>query len=220
MNMKKLLTVFTLLLAFAAAPVAMAAPDAEPLSKSQTKAIEKDAKKRCKELKKAGWEPLASTTTLEYAMIKYRTYIESDEDNRVPITGIAIGRSNKIGRDNAIHSGVASYAQRAKAQVVGNVKSVMSSDSHNVSQEEIDKFGAAYEAGVNTKMSGLVKEHFALVRTAKDGSKEFNVFMSIDEAKARKAREDAAREAKEKSHLGTLSEMVDEFIGEPVEADE
>lgn len=218
--MKKLLTVFTLLLAFAAAPVAMAAPDAEPLSKSQTKAIEKDAKKRCKELKKAGWEPLASTTTLEYAMIKYRTYIESDEDNRVPITGIAIGRSNKIGRENAIHSGVASYAQRAKAQVVGKVKSVMSSDSHNVSQEEIDKFGAAYEAGVNTKMSGLVKEHFALVRTAKDGSKEFNVFMSIDEAKARKAREDAAREAKEKSHLGTLSEMVDEFIGEPVEADE
>jgi len=220
MNMKKLLTVFTLLLAFAAAPVAMAAPDAEPLSKSQTKAIEKDAKKRCKELKKAGWEPLASTTTLEYAMIKYRTYIESDEDNRVPITGIAIGRSNKIGRENAIHSVVASYAQRAKAQVVGKVKSVMSSDSHNVSQEEIDKFGAAYEAGVNTKMSGLVKEHFALVRTAKDGSKEFNVFMSIDEAKARKAREDAAREAKEKSHLGTLSEMVDEFIGEPVEADE
>ena len=218
MNMKKLLTVFTLLLAFAAAPVAMAAPDAEPLSKSQTKAIEKDAKKRCKELKKAGWEPLASTTTLEYAMIKYRTYIESDEDNRVPITGIAIGRSNKIGRENAIHSGVASYAQRAKAQVVGKVKSVMSSDSHNVSQEEIDKFGAAYEAGVNTKMSGLVKEHFALVRTAKDGSKEFNVFMSIDEAKARKAREDAAREAKEKSHLGTLSEMVDEFIGAHVEA--
>ena len=182
MNMKKLLTVFTLLLAFAAAPVAMAAPDSESLSKSQTKAIEKDAKKRCKDL--------------------------------------AIGRSNKIGRENAIHSGVASYAQRAKAQVVGKVKSVMSSDSHNVSQEEIDKFGAAYEAGVNTKMSGLVKEHFALVRTAKDGSKEFNVFMSIDEAKARKAREDAAREAKEKSHLGTLSEMVDEFIGEPVEADE
>ena len=44
MNMKKLLTVFTLLLAFAAAPVAMAAPDAEPLSKSQTKAIEKESR--------------------------------------------------------------------------------------------------------------------------------------------------------------------------------
>lgn len=218
--MKKLFTIIALLFAFAAAPVAMAAPDAEPLSKSQTKAIEKDAKKRCKELKKAGWEPLASTTTLEYAMIKYRTYIESDEDNRVPITGIDIGKSNKIGRENAIHSGVASYAQRARAQVIGKVKSVMSSDSHNVSQEEIDKFGAAYEAGVNTKMSGLVKEHFALVRTGKDGMKEFNVFMSIDEAKARKAREEAAREAKEKSHMGTLSEMVDEFIGEPVEADE
>ncbi len=216
--MKKLFTIIALLFAFVAAPVAMA--EVTPLSKSQTKAIEKDAKKRCKELKKAGWEPLASTSTMEYSMIKYRTYIESDEDNRIPITGIAIGRNNKIGRENAIHSGVASYASRAKAQVVGKVKSVMSSDAHNVSQEEIDKFGAAYESGVNAKMSGLVKEHFALVRTAKDGTKEFNVFMSIDEAKARKAREEAAREAQEKSHLGTLSEMVDEFIGEPVEAEE
>lgn len=218
--MKKLLTIIALLFAFMAAPVAMAAPEAKVLDKSATKKIENDAKKRAKELKKAGWEPLASTSTLEYALIKYRIYIESDEDNRIPITGIAIGQNNKIGRENAIHSGVASYAQRAKAQVVGKVKSVMSSDAHNVSQEEIDKFGAAYEAAVNTKMSGLVKEHFTLVRTAKDGSKEFNVYMSIDEEKAREARELAAREAREKSHLGTLSEMVEEFIGEPVEADE
>ncbi|MCM1066112.1 MAG: hypothetical protein NC418_00890 [Muribaculaceae bacterium] len=216
--MKKLFTIIALLFAFVTAPVAMAQADA--LSSKQVKAIEKDAKKRCKELKKAGWEPLASTSTMEYSMIKYRTYIESDEENRVPITGIAIGRNNKIGRENAIHTGVASYASRAKAQVIGKVKSVMSSDSHNVSQEEIDKFGAAYESGVNAKMSGLVREHFALVRAAKDGSKEFNVFMSIDEAKARKAREEAAREAKEKSHLGTLSEMVEEFIGEPVEPEE
>ena len=216
--MKKLFTIIALLFAFVAAPVAMANPDG--LDSKMTKAIEKDAKKRCKELKKAGWEPLASTSTMEYSMIKYRTYIEADEENRVPITGIAIGRNNKIGRENAIHTGVASYASRAKAQVIGKVKSVLSSDAHNVSQEEIDKFGAAYESGVNAKMSGLVREHFALVRTAKDGSKEFNVFMSIDEAKARKAREEAAREAKEKSHLGTLSEMVEEFIGEPVEPEE
>lgn len=177
-------------------------------------------KKRVKELKKAGWEPLASTQTLDYALLKYRTYIESDEENRIPITGIAIGRNNKIGRENAIHSGVTSYAGRAKAQVVGKMKSVLSSDANNSSQEEIDRFGAAYESGVNARISGLVKEHFVLVRTAKDGSKEYNVFMSIDESAARSAREEAARSAKEKTSLGDLSEMVDDFIGEPVEPEE
>ena len=50
-----------------------------------------------------------------------------------------------------------------------------------------------------------------------DGNKEFNVYMSIDEAKAKKAREDAAREARKKAALGELSQQVEEFIGEPVE---
>lgn len=218
--MKRIFTILTLLVAMLAVPAVTTTTQAQELSKSQTKAIEKDAKKRCKELKKAGWEPLASAATMEYSMIKYRSYIEADEENRIPITGIALGQNQKIGRENAIHAGITSYAQRAKSQIIGKLKSVMSSDSHNVSQEEIDKFGAAYEAGVNTKLSGLVKEHFTLVRAGKSGPKEFNVFMSIDEEKARKAREAAAQAAKEKSQLGDLSDMVEEFIGEPVPADE
>ncbi len=215
--MKKLSVMLALIIGlFIAAPSTVYAQE---LSKSQTKAIEKDAKKRCKQLSKAGWEPLASTSTLEYSMIKYRTYIEMDDENRIPITGIAIGKNNKIGRENAIHSGVASYASRAKAQIVGKVKSVISSDANNTSQEEIDKFGAAYESGVNARIEGLVKEHFALVRTNPDGTKEYNVFMSIDESRARKAREEAARAAMEQASMQTLSEMVEEFIGEPVEAE-
>jgi hypothetical protein len=216
--MKKLIVIITALLLCIAGNVETAS--AQQLTKQQEKALQKDVKKRVKELKKAGWEPLASTQTLDYALLKYRTYIESDEENRIPITGIAIGRNNKIGRENAIHSGVTSYAGRAKAQVVGKMKSVLSSDANNSSQEEIDRFGAAYESGVNARISGLVKEHFVLVRTAKDGSKEYNVFMSIDESAARKAREEAARSAKEKTSLGDLSEMVDDFIGEPVEPEE
>lgn len=216
--MKKLIVIITALLLCIAGNVETAS--AQQLTKQQEKALQKDVKKRVKELKKAGWEPLASTQTLDYALLKYRTYIESDEENRIPITGIAIGRNNKIGRENAIHSGVTSYAGRAKAQVVGKMKSVLSSDANNSSQEEIDRFGAAYESGVNARISGLVKEHFVLVRTAKDGSKEYNVFMSIDESAARKAREEAARSAKEKTSLGDLSEMVDDFIVEPVEPEE
>lgn len=46
---------------------------------------------------------------------------------------------------------ITSYAGRAKAQVVGKMKSLVSSDASAVSEEEIDKFGAAYESAVNAK---------------------------------------------------------------------
>lgn len=187
---------------------------------AQSKALEKDVKKRVKELKKEGWKLQASATTLDYAMLKYRTYLEEDEENRIPLTGIAEGKNLKIGRENAIMNGITSYAGRAKAQVVGKMKSLMSSDAASASEEEIDKFGAAYEAGVNAKIGGLVKQHFVLIRDMDNGHKEFNVFMSIDETQAKKAREEAALEAKKKAALGDLSEQVKDFIGEPVEAEE
>ena len=105
------------------------------------------------------------------------------------------------------------------AQVVGKMKGLMSSEASSTPEEEIDKFGAAYESGVNTKIAGLVKQHLVLVKENKDGSKEFNVYMSIDEAKAKKAREEAALAAKKQAALCVLSQQVEEFIGEPVEAE-
>ena len=168
---------------------------------AQSKALKKDVKKRVKELTKEGWKPLASSSTLEYAFSKYRTYLEEDPENRIELVGIA------------------SYASRAKAQVVGKMKGLMSSEASSTPEEEIDKFGAAYESGVNTKIAGLVKQHLVLVKENKDGSKEFNVYMSIDEAKAKKAREEAALAAKKQAALGVLSQQVEEFIGEPVEAE-
>lgn len=187
---------------------------------AQSKALTKDVKKRVKELKKEGWTLQASASTLDYAMLKYRTYMEEDEENRIAITGLATAKNIKIGRESAIMNGITSYAGRAKAQVVGKMKSVLSGDETSGTSDEIDKFGAAYEAGVNAKLGGLVKQHFVLVREKKDGTKEFNVFMSLDEAKAKKAREEAAEEAKQKTALGDLSQQVEEFIGEPVPAEE
>ncbi len=216
--MKRILGIFALVAALLVGGTV--AVQARELTKQEVKEIEKDVKKRCKQLEKAGWEPLASTTTLNYAMMKYRKYLAEDEDNRIALVGIASGRNPKIGRENAIHAGIASYASRAKAQVVGRAKSVLSNDSHNASEEEIDKFGAAYEAGVNAKMGALVKEHFTIVRTNKDGSKEFNVFMSLDESAARQVREEARRDAEERTQLEVISDMTKEFIGEPVAAEE
>ena len=82
---------------------------------AQSKALKKDVKKRVKELKKEGWKPLASSSTLEYAFSKYRTYLEEDSENRIELVGIAIGKNVKIGRENAIMNGITSYASRAKA---------------------------------------------------------------------------------------------------------
>ena len=186
---------------------------------AQSKALEKDVKKRVKELKKEGWKMQASTSTLDYALLKYRMYMEEDEENRIALTGIATGRNVKIGRENAIMSAITNYAVRAKAQVVAKMKGIMSSDA-SLTGEEIDKFGAAYESAVNAKIGGLVKQHFVLVKENKDGTKEFNVFLSLDESAAKKAREEAAQEAKRQAALSDLSEQVEEFIGEPVEAEE
>lgn len=186
---------------------------------AQSKALEKDVKKRVKELKKEGWKMQASTSTMDYALLKYRMYMEEDEENRIALTGIATGKNVKIGRENAIMNAITSYAGRAKAQVVGKMKSIASSDA-SLTGEEIDKFGAAYESAVNAKIGGLVKQHFVLVKENKDGTKEFNVFLSLDESAAKKAREEAAQEAKRQAALSDLSEQVEEFIGEPVEAEE
>lgn len=90
-------------------------------------------------------------------MLLYRTYLEEDPENRIELVGIAIGKNVKIGRENAIMNGITSYASRAKAQVVGKMKGLMSSEASSTPEEEIDKFGAAYESGVNTKIAGLVK---------------------------------------------------------------
>jgi cell division protein FtsB len=183
---------------------------------AQSKALQKDIKKRVKQLEKEGWKLQASTQTLTYAITKFRTYLEEDPENRIEIVGIAEGRNEKT-RENAVANGIANYATRAAVQVVGKLKALFAQDT--ATGEEIDKFGAAYEIGVNTRIKALVKQHFVLVKTDKNGNKVFNAFLSLDESQARKAREEAAREAAEKAKLTNLSEQVKEFIGEPVPAE-
>ncbi len=215
--MKKLFTVIALIVAFATTSTALADSN---LSAKEQKAIEKASKTMSKKLEKEGWKPLAATKPLDYLLTQYNLYLAEDEDNRKGITGIAIGKNNKIGRQNAINDAITGYAARAKAQVVGKIKSIANADNQGESIQEIDKFGAAYESGVNTKIAGIIKEHFVLVKENPNGTKEYNAFLSIDETQARKAREEAAKAAEEKARLDNLSEQVKDFIGEPVEADE
>ena len=159
---------------------------------AQSKALEKDVKKRVKELKKEGWTLQASASTLDYALLKYRMYLEEDEANRISLTGIATAKNVKVGRESAIMNAITSYAARAKANVVGKAKSI---EGQNISTqgEDLDKFAAAYEAEVSARIGSLIRQHFSLVKENADGTKEFNVFLSLDETAAKKAREAVSR---------------------------
>ena len=185
---------------------------------AQTKEAKKDAKKRVKELKKEGWKLMTSTYSMEYVILEYNSYMAEDPENRIALTGIAIGQNPKVGRDNATMNAVTNYAGRAASQVVGKMKSIAQSTASEVS-DEIDKFGEAYEIGVNTKITGIVKQHFILYRDLGDGTYEYNVYLSIDESQARQLREEAAQQAAEQAKLKSLSQEVEDFIGQPVEAD-
>lgn len=186
---------------------------------AQSKALEKDVKKRVKELKKEGWTLQASASTLDYALLKYRMYLEEDEANRISLTGIATAKNVKVGRESAIMNAITSYAARAKANVVGKAKSI---EGQNISTqgEDLDKFAAAYEAEVSARIGSLIRQHFSLVKENADGTKEFNVFLSLDETAAKKAREEAALAAQNKLALEGISQEVRDFIGEPVPAEE
>lgn len=186
---------------------------------AQSKALEKDVKKRVKELKKEGWTLQASASTLDYALLKYRMYLEEDEVNRIALTGIATAKNVKVGRESAIMNAITSYAARAKANVVGKAKSI---EGQNISTqgEDLDKFAAAYEAEVSARIGSLIRQHFSLVKENADGTKEFNVFLSLDETAAKKAREEAALAAQNKLALEGISQEVRDFIGEPVPAEE
>ena len=93
--------------------------------------LEKDVQEKGERVDQRGWKPLASSSTLWvcFFQISYRTYLEEDPENRIELVGIAIGKKCKIGRENAIMNGITSYASRAKAQVVGKMKGLMSSEA-------------------------------------------------------------------------------------------
>lgn len=215
--MKKILMILALAVAFLASAVV---PAQAQLAPKEAKAIEKDSKKVAKKLERAGWQTMVATHSLDYLLTKYNMFLAEDPVNHKPLRGIAIGQNNKIGRQNAINDAINNYAANASSQVVGKLKSIVNSDNRGESIQEIDKFGAAYERAVKAKLPAAIKEHFVLVKTEKNGTKEFNAFLSLDESEARKIREEANRIAEEETQIKTLSEQVSEFIGEPVEMPE
>ncbi len=178
---------------------------------AQSKALKKDVTKRAKELKKEGWTMSAGMETIDYALLKYRTYLEENPE-RIAIQGVAQSNIAQNGRMAAQASGVTEYCSRVNSQVMGKIKNVLSTmNTNSTNIDEVNKFGAAFEASINQKVNGLVKHHFLLKRQA-NGYTEYNAYMSLDESAYREALKKAAEEAKRQAALGELSDEVNEFI--------
>ena len=153
---------------------------------AQSKALKKDVKKRVKELTKEGWKPLAE---FFYAGVCFFQvpHVSGGRSGKPHRAGRYCHRQECKNRQRECHN-ERHYQLCFQSQSTGcrQDERLMSSEASSTPEEEIDKFGAAYESGVNTKIAGLVKQHLVLVKENKDGSKEFNVYMSIDEPKQRK----------------------------------
>lgn len=184
---------------------------------AQSKALQKDAKKESKKWEKEGWTMLTGSGTMEYANLKFRTLCE-ENDEVVPLYGLAEGSNVKIGTQNATFSALTDYASKASSQVVGKMKGLGMANNSEGEIDETDKFGAAYEVAVKKKIQGLVKTHFVLVKSD-NGRKMFRAYLSINESEARKAREKAAEEARVSVNMKSLSDDVKDFIGESVTID-
>lgn len=205
--MKKLTTIIAL--------VCMAFVINATAVQAQSKQLKKDSKKEVKQLEKEGWQMLSGSGTLEYANLKFRTYVEENPDVTA-IYGLAEGANTKIGRNNAVLNGIADYATRASAQVSGKIKTLASADNNQDRVRELDKFAEAYQTSVNQKIYGVVKQHFVIYREA-GNKKMFRAYMTLDEKEAKRAREEAYMEARSKADLEDLSEQVRDFIDEPVQ---
>ena len=185
------------------------------VSAQSAKEIKKNSKKVAKQKQKEGWEAVNNTLTLDLLYNKYNTTLLEDEENRIAIIGNAMGTSNvKVGKMNAVNAGITEYTTRVAANVTGKLKTIVSSDATSgVDVQEIDKFCAAFESKVKQKLNGLVKTTFT-IRKKDANNYRYEVYMWIDRTAAAREAAIIAKETMDAYKMQSLSDQVEDFIGD------
>ena len=185
------------------------------LSAQSAKENKKNSKKVAKQKQKEGWEAVNNTLTLDLLYNKYNTTLLEDEENRIAIIGNAMGTNNvKVGKMNAVNAGITEYTTRVAANVTGKLKTIVSSDATSgVDVQEIDKFGAAFESKVKQKLNGLVKTTFT-IRKKDANNYRYEVYMWIDRTAAAREAAIIAKETMDAYKMQSLSDQVEDFIGD------
>ena len=77
---------------------------AQGLTKEQAKAVNKEVKKKLKELKKGGYEIFGSSRTLETVLTKHYTTLETEGDKVIEIVGFSTAKSANVAASAAQNS--------------------------------------------------------------------------------------------------------------------
>ena len=100
------------------------------------------------------------------------------------------------------------------SNVTGKLKTIVSSDATSgVDVQEIDKFGAAFESKVKQKLNGLVKTTFT-IRKKDANNYRYEVYMWIDRTAAAREAAVIAKETMDAYKMQSLSDQVEDFIGD------
>lgn len=189
---------------------------AQQLSKQQEKAIKKEVGKKLKDLKKGGYEIFGSSRTLEAALTKHYTALETEGDNVREVVGFSTAKSANLAAAAAQNSAANTYASDASKQVKGRVLSDMASDVSNA-ETEFDKFYATYEGKVQQEIRGALKHSFSVKHLEPDGRIAVQAFYLVYENAASRARIKALQESlKESEAAQKYAQKVSDFVNERV----
>jgi len=189
---------------------------AQGLTKEQAKAVNKEVKKKLKELKKDGYQIFGSSRTLEAVLTKHYTTLETEGDKVLEIVGFSTAKSANLAAAAAQNSAANCYATTAGQLVKGRILSDMANDVSNP-EAEFDKFYAAYEGKVQQEIRGELRPSFSVKHNNPDGTISVQAFYIVNEDAASRARIKAFENSKNESAAAQkYAQKVSDFINERV----
>lgn len=190
---------------------------AQELTKAQQKAVAKEVKQKLKDLKKGGYEIFGSSRTLEAALTKHYTQLETQGEKVVEIVGFSQAKSANVAASAAQNSAANRYATTAGMLLKGRVLSDMASDVAN-QEAEFDKFYAAYEGKVQQEIRGELRPSFSVKVNNPDGTISVQSFYLVNEDAASRARINALKNSRNESAIAQqYAERVSNFVNERVQ---
>ena len=208
--MKKIIMIIMALCLMA--PAAIAQSTLPALTPKQEKMCNKNAKERCKLLKKQGFDNMGSLP-LQDALYKHYAKIELGAMEQ---PGQGRSKSKNLGRQMCLNSAMTEYASKESSLLKGRTfYDAQGNEIDTDNNEEFARFYAAFERLTQASIKGDLQESFTVCKENPDGSYEFRMYMTIDPARAKLNREKSLQNAINESKLSQdYAKQMSDFINE------
>ena len=171
----------------------------EAQNKQLEKARKKEYKQKKKQFEKEGYTIFGSTRSVDVALLKHYEELEKGGESAYEILGVASSfKSKNVGKQMALNSACTYYASMAGSKLEGGASSILKGDGE-FSDDEVDKFKAAYKREVAHEIQGELKESFSVIREKADGTFEMQSFFIVNEDAASRARQRAFDNSRKES---------------------